>query len=94
MFPNDLMLAAIAEIGAIRSVVVHAIALRLLEEPDPLQTLAVMDRQITAEPTLPADTAGALDPAMSDLLAALTDDRRQALVDDVNKQLATILSGG
>jgi hypothetical protein len=91
MQTHDFTLAALAEIGALRNLVVHAVALRLLDEPDPLQTLAFIDHQLTSNQTMPGDVGGALDPAMSDLLAALTDDRTQGLVNDVRARLASIL---
>ena len=91
MHNQEFTLSALAEIGALRNLVVHAVALRLLDESDPLQTLAFMDRHLTSKRTLPGDVGGALDPAMSDLLAALTDDRTQSLVADVRARLVSVL---
>ena len=88
---DKMTMAAMAEIGAIRNVFVHAVALKLLEDPDPVRTLSMIDRHLTAAPTEPTDSGGALDPAMSDMLAAMTDDRTQALIEDVNKRLAAFL---
>jgi len=88
--PNEHILAAIAELGALRRVLVHAIALRLIEEPAPMQALDMIGLQLTSVPTQPPLTGSTLDPAVSDLLAALTDERTQSLVDDVRARLALV----
>lgn len=92
MNQNDFTLAALAEIGAIRHLLVQAVALRLLDEGDPLHTLAMLDRQLTAAQTQPTELGAGLDPAISDHLASLTDDRVRALLDDVSRRLAGILT--
>ena len=92
MKQSEFMLAAMAEIGALRNLVIHALALRLIEEPAPLQVLELIGHQLTASPTQPGDTGGALDPAMSDYLAALTDERMQSLVEDLRQRVGFIAS--
>jgi hypothetical protein len=89
MSTADHILGAMAEIGALRKLLVHAVALRLSEEPAPLQTLEILGHQLTATPTLPAPGSG-LDPAMSDLLADLTDQRTASLVADLRALLGRI----
>lgn len=81
------MLSAMAEIGAIRRLLVHALALRLIDEPAPMEVLDFLGMQLTARPTAPADTGGALDPAMSDYLAALTDEHTESLVRDLRDRV-------
>jgi hypothetical protein len=88
---DRLSIAALAEIGAIRNVIIHAMALKLLDDPDPMRALSSIDRQLTANPTEPTHAPGLLDPAVSDHLAALTDDRTQALMDDVDRRLAALM---
>lgn len=83
----DFMLSAMAEIGALRNLVLHAVTLRLIEEPAPLQVLEMIGGQLAAAPTRPGDTGGALDPAMSDHLAALTDERMQRLVEELKERV-------
>lgn len=77
-----------AEIGALRTLIIHAIALRVMEEPDPFMALNVIQGQLTAAPTVPDDGGSTLDPAMSDLLAALTDERIESLMNDLRQRLA------
>lgn len=91
MSDSKFTLAMLAEIGALRNLVLHAIALRLAEEPAPIALLDAMSSQLTARPTEPGRTTDApLDPAMSDYLAALTDERLQGLVDDLRLRLGAV----
>ena len=85
------MLGMMAEIGAIRNVVVQTVGLRLLDEADPVGTCKLVSKLLTDTPTLPTDTAGDIDPAMSDLLAALTDERTAALGNDVQEYVESML---
>lgn len=81
---NQSMLAAMAEIGAMRNILIQALALRLLDEASPLQAVDMLGRMLSALPTQPpAGEITGLDPAVSDFLAALTDERTAALMADV-----------
>lgn len=90
MRSEELMLSAMAEIGAMRRLLVHVIALRLMDEAAPMATLDLIGGLLTATPTAPAAAGGRLDPAVSDLLSALTDERTASLVDDVRARLAAL----
>ena len=92
MTQPEFMLSAMAEIGAMRNLLLHALTLRLIEEPAPLQMLDLIGHQLTATPTQPGDSGGALDPAMSDYLAALTDERTQGLVEELRARVDRIVS--
>ncbi len=92
MSHQDHLLAAIAELGALRHLLVHAIALRLVEEPAPLQALDAIGWQLSAVPTQPPASGHNFDPAVSDLLAALTDERTQSLVEEVRARLALFVA--
>ncbi|MFN6978067.1 MAG: hypothetical protein ACK4OP_08090 [Gemmobacter sp.] len=84
----ETLLAAMAEIGAMRNLLVQALALRLIEDPAPQQSVDFLGRMLTAMPTQPpAGQATGLDPAVSDYLAALTDERTAALVDDLRDRV-------
>lgn len=89
-----MLLAAMAEIGAVHSLMVQAVALRLVAEDDPVGTLGVLCCTLAARPTMPAEAGAALDPSMSDHLAALTDDRTRVLIADVERLLVRYLGGG
>lgn len=92
MRTEDFLLSAMAEIGAMRKLLVHALALRLMDDPAPFQTLDLIGGLLGAAPTIPAAGASRLDPAVSDMLAAMTDEHAQSLVADVPTRL-TALTG-
>lgn len=82
------LLAAMAEIGAVRNILVHALALRLIDDTAPLHSVDMMGRMLAAVPTQPPpDGDTGLDPAVSDVLAALTDERTAALVAEVRSRV-------
>ncbi len=85
---DEMMLAAMAQIGAMRKLVLSALALRLVEESEPLQALDMLGGVVTNTPTLPANTGGNLNPAMSDMLAAMTDEQVGSMIDDLRLHLA------
>lgn len=90
MSQSDFLLSAAAEIGAMRKLLVHALALRLIEEPDPMQVLDFLGLQLAATPTAPTETGGALEPVMSDYLSALTDERTECLVGELRDRVRAI----
>jgi hypothetical protein len=81
-------LAAMAEIGAMRNIMIQALALRLLDEEAPLHAVDMLGRMVSAVPTQPpAGEVTGLDPAVSDMLAALTDERTAALVAELRNRV-------
>ena len=87
MSESEQLLSISAEIGAMRAVLTHTLALRLLEEPDPNTALCIVRAQLTGAATKPPSEPTGLDPAMSDLLAALTDERIEALLEELRARL-------
>jgi hypothetical protein len=87
MHQDEFLLAAMAEIGAMRKLMLSALALRLLEETEPLQALEMLGGLVTATPTMPAKAGRPIDPAMSDLLAAMTDEQVSGMIDDLRLHL-------
>jgi hypothetical protein len=92
MRTEDFLLSAMAEIGAMRRLLVQALALRLMDDAAPFQTLELIGGLLAASPTTPAPGGSTLDPALSDMLAALTDEHALSLVADVRARL-TALTG-
>ncbi len=88
MHQDEFLLSAMAQVGAMRKLVLSALALRLLEENEPLQALDMLGGLVTATPTMPANTGRAIDPAMSDLLAAMTDDQVASMIDELRGHMA------
>lgn len=87
----DFTLALMAELGAMRKLLLSAVALKLLDEPAPLDALTALGVHLCQEPTMPGNHGGTLDPAVSDLLAAETDDRVRALVGDLSQKLRGLM---
>ena len=85
---DEFILSAMAQVGAMRKLMLSALALRLVEESEPMQALDMLGTLITATPTMPADTGQAIDPAVSDLLAAMTDDQVTDMIDELRVHLA------
>lgn len=92
MQDKNILLAAMAEIGAMRRVLVQAMALKLVEEPSPLTALEMIERHLTAIPSAPPPDNGALDPAVSDMLAALTDERTESILSEVRLRLGLAMA--
>lgn len=88
MQQDEFLLSAMAQIGAMRKVVLSALALRLLEESEPLAALDMLGNLVKATPTMPANIDRPIDPAMSDMLAAMTDDQVSSIIDDLRVHLA------
>ncbi|WP_341368298.1 hypothetical protein [Yoonia sp. BS5-3] len=88
MHQDEFLLSAMAQVGAMRKLVLSALALRLIEESEPLQALNMLGTLVTATPTMPAKTDQAIDPAMSDMLAAMTDDHVSGMIDELRVHLA------
>lgn len=85
---TEAQLAAMAEIGAMRNILIQALALRLVDEDAPLHAVDMLGRMISAVPTVPpAGQVTGLDPAVSDMLAALTDERTAALVAELRNRV-------
>ena len=90
MAHQEPMLAAMAEIGALRRLTVQAIAMRLLEETAPHEALSLLGLQMTRVRSVPPEVETGLDPAVSDLLAAMTDERIQGLVGELGRALLSM----
>ena len=84
---NEQSLHVLAELNAHRALLVRLQVLRLLTEPDPLSAAQALRNLVTAQPVQPpADNP--FDSATSDLLAATTDERIEAIMDEVVAALA------
>jgi hypothetical protein len=84
---NEQILTVLAELSAQRAILVKLQVLKLLTEPDPLSAALALQKLITAQPTQPPTFDNPFDPATSDLLAGMTDDRIEAVMGDVVNQL-------
>lgn len=80
---NEQSLHILAELNAHRALLVRLQVLRLLTEPDPLSAGQALRHIMTSRPVEPPQSDNPFDPATSDLLASATDERIEAIMDEV-----------
>jgi hypothetical protein len=83
---DPLKLTLLAEVSALRAVLVDIFADRFLKEPDPLGAAKVVRTMFARTPTRPP-VEGNLDPAISDLLTAMTDEAIDDIMSAVVKRV-------
>lgn len=88
---DQLHLQLLAQAGAYRELLVNFYAHRLLDEPDPIGAARALKNMFRSSPTAPPREGSHLDPATSDLLAAMTDDAIQEVLDRVIEKLERFL---
>ena len=81
-----------AEINAQRYLLAQLWAQRLLVEPDPLASAIVTKEELRKRATKPPRTGTGLDPATSDVLAAMTDEHIAEIMDQAMALLRKHLS--
>ena len=84
---NEQLLTILAELSAQRTILVRLQVLKLLTEPDPLSAAQALRRLMTAHPTEPPKRDNPFDAATSDLLASMTDERIEAIMNEVVEHL-------
>ncbi len=83
---DPLKLMLLAEVGALRAVLVNIFAERFLKEPDPIGAAKVVKSMFARTPTRPP-VEGNLDPAISDVLTAMTDEAIDDLMSAVVRRV-------
>ena len=92
--PQPTLLALLAEVGAMRAILARMMALHLAQsEADPATAALGVKALVCRAPTRPPSDH-ALDAATSDLLAAMTDERIEALMDDIIASFVPGQDGG
>jgi len=84
----------LAQTSALREMLVNLHVHRFLEEPDPVGAAKIARTIMTQAPTLPPKGGNNLDPATSDVLAAMTDEAVESMMDRVIEKLEHLLAGG
>ena len=84
---NEQLLTVLAELSAQRAILIKLQVLKLLTEPDPLSAATALQKFVTSLPTLPPNDSNPFDPATSDLLAGMTDERIESIMVDVVAQI-------
>jgi hypothetical protein len=71
---NHLELTVLAQLSAHRELLVTALTYRFIQEREPLRAARLVQESFARSPTMAPPEGTALDPATSDLLAAMTDE--------------------
>ena len=88
---DELKLTLLAQVSAHRELLVNLHAHRFLEEPDPVGAAKIVRGMFSRSPTTVPGGGSNMDPATSDLLAAMTDEALEDIMDRVIERLQTLL---
>lgn len=80
---NALLMTLLAHLSAHRRLLINAYVCGFLDEPDPIEAAQQLRYSFAARPTQAPETGSALDPAVSDMLAAMTDEAIEDFMDRV-----------
>ncbi len=84
---NQLELTVLAQLSAHRELLVTLLAYRFIQEPQPLRAARLVQEMFAGTPTTVPRTGTTLDPATSDLLAAMTDEAVEDVMQRVIERL-------
>lgn len=89
---NSVLLAILAHVSAQRRLLINAYACGFIDEPDPVAAARCLQDNFARSPTLaPADGNG-LDPATSDMVAAMTDESIHDFMDRVVAKIEQMMA--
>jgi hypothetical protein len=80
---NAVLLTVLAHLSAHRRLLINAYVCGFLDEPDPAEAACALRHSFAARPTQAPESGSTLDPAVSDLLAAMTDEAIEDFMDRV-----------
>jgi hypothetical protein len=86
---DQFALTVLAQLSAQRELLVTLLAHRFLDEPDPIGATEIARKMVAQSPTAPPKESN-LDPATSDLLAAMTDESMADILDRVMDRLEAL----
>lgn len=87
---NSVLMTFLAHLSAQRRLLINAYVSGFLEEGDPLAAAKRLRQTFAERPTQAPEAGTDLDPAVSDLLAAMTDEAIEDFMDRVIGQLQQI----
>lgn len=87
---DKLTLGLLAQTSGQRELLVTFYAHGFLDEPDPVGAAKIVRDMFANSPTKPPSTGSSLDPATSDLLASMTDETIQDIMDRVIEKLESL----
>jgi hypothetical protein len=71
---NAVLLTLLAHLSAHRRLLINAYVCGFLDEPEPTDAACALRQSFADRPTQAPESGSSLDPAVSDLLAAMTDE--------------------
>ena len=87
---DPLKLALLVETSALRALVVNLYADKFMKESDPIQAAKALRALFSANPTRPPAKGGNLDPVISDLVSAMTDESIDSVMATVVKRVQNL----
>jgi hypothetical protein len=87
---HPLLLSLLAHVSAQRRLLINAYACGFMDEPDPVAAARELQETFTRSPTLAPPGGSGLDPATSDLVAAMTDEAIEDFMDRVIAKIEQI----
>lgn len=87
---DPLKLALLVETSALRALLVNLYADKFMKDPDPLQSAKALRALFASNPTRPPLKGGNLDPVISDLVSAMTDESIDAVMANVVKRVQNL----
>lgn len=83
MAVNERELAILAHLSAQRAILVRLLVLGFLQEPEPAARARLVRDLLRGSPVRPPEQGSPLDPATSDLLAGMTEDEIERIMNEV-----------
>ncbi|MCP5364654.1 MAG: hypothetical protein H6905_05420 [Hyphomicrobiales bacterium] len=87
---DNMLMTLLAHLSAQRRLLINAYVCGFLDEPDPVEAAKDVQLSFHARPTQAPENGNGLDPALSDHLAALTDEAIDDFMDRVISRLMSI----
>ena len=89
---HPLLLSLLAHVSAQRRLLINAYACGFMDEDDPVAAARELQQTFARSPTLAPPKGNGLDPATSDLVAAMTDEAIEDFMDRVMAKIEQIAS--
>jgi hypothetical protein len=88
---DPILVTLLAHLSAQRRLLIHAYVCGLIDEADPLAAATELRRSFAGRPTQAPEQGSNLDPAVSDMLAAMTDEAIDDFMARVAGRLVALL---
>jgi hypothetical protein len=89
---DPLKLKLLVETSALRAMLVNLYVEKFTDLPDPVAAAEALQKTLALSPTKPPASGNKADPALSDMLAGMTDEAIEAIMESVIKRLESRLA--